>query len=325
MYIAARLTEIDLEENEGNQGVQAGQGNVDAHEVNVNEPEVNVDVGRFGSRQHPREVHLRKKMMARKGKRIALESEHDRPKKRTKHSQEGLDDDIMNMMSEAAKREISYLKTQVMAFREREDYIEREITKLRTMVLTQKKVIEGKQMALERMFGLITNLQTRLNVSQDVSWDDLFDYIGFHRHVGGSSGPKDKEPLEVVNEDMEEEKDEKDDEAGGEKDEQSKKKDDNDEGRDGKSGNPICETADGKIVEDEDVLEDTDNPKSSLDTMGLFKTGKSSPSAVYQNIAVKVLEETIPIIGWKYEHLKDLYAVKRRGNIIQYFNTAHDL
>ncbi|KAI3824647.1 hypothetical protein L1987_06114 [Smallanthus sonchifolius] len=34
----------------------------------------------------------------------------------------------------------------------------------------------------------------------------------------------------------------------------------------GKSGKPIYETADGKTVEDDEVLEDTDKSKSALDT-----------------------------------------------------------
>ncbi|KAI3683102.1 hypothetical protein L1987_83602 [Smallanthus sonchifolius] len=155
MYIAARLNEIDLEENEGNQGVQAGKGNVDAHEVNVNEPEVNVDVGRNMT-----------------------------DKKRTKHSHEGLDDDIMNMTSEAAKREI------------------------------------------------------------------------INENVHGSSRLKDKEPLEVVNEEMEEEKDEKDDEDGGEKYEQSKKKDDDDEGGDGGSGVGLDGSDSSDTKDDDDVEPD---------------------------------------------------------------------
>ncbi|KAI3808063.1 hypothetical protein L1987_24004 [Smallanthus sonchifolius] len=77
--------------------------------------------------------------MMSKGKGIAQESEHDYPWKKHKSRQEGLDEDILNMLSEASRNEISFLKTQVMSFREREDDREREITELRDM---DKSVLE---------------------------------------------------------------------------------------------------------------------------------------------------------------------------------------
>ncbi|KAI3744292.1 hypothetical protein L1987_57369 [Smallanthus sonchifolius] len=85
--------------------------------------------GPLRSRQQPGEIHSRKKMMS-KDKVIAIESEYDRPRKKANHSQEGLDKDILNLLSEAAKREINFLKKQIMAFKDREDGREREITEL---------------------------------------------------------------------------------------------------------------------------------------------------------------------------------------------------
>ncbi|KAI3744291.1 hypothetical protein L1987_57368 [Smallanthus sonchifolius] len=83
-----------------------------------------------GSRQQPSEIHSREKMTS-KEKVIALESEHDIPRKKAKHSQERLDEDILNMLNVATKREINFLKTQIMAFKDREDGREREITELK--------------------------------------------------------------------------------------------------------------------------------------------------------------------------------------------------
>ncbi|KAI3744563.1 hypothetical protein L1987_57646 [Smallanthus sonchifolius] len=68
------------------------------------------------SRQQAGHIHSRKKMQASKCKGIVTESEHDRPRKKAKTSQEGLNEDILNMSSEASKNEIIFLKTRIMAF-----------------------------------------------------------------------------------------------------------------------------------------------------------------------------------------------------------------
>ncbi|KAI3786505.1 hypothetical protein L1987_40242 [Smallanthus sonchifolius] len=80
------------------------------------------------------------KMMS-KGNGIAQDSEHDHPRKKHKSGQEGLDEDILNLLSEASRNEIGFLKTQGM-----------------------------------------------VNISQETSWDDLFDYTGFQRDVGNGGG-----------------------------------------------------------------------------------------------------------------------------------------
>ncbi|KAI3783407.1 hypothetical protein L1987_42488 [Smallanthus sonchifolius] len=76
-------------------------------------------------RQQSVDIHARKKIMS-KSKGIDLESKHDRPKKKHKPSQQVLDEDILNMLSEATKNETSLLKAEVMAFRDREDDRERD-------------------------------------------------------------------------------------------------------------------------------------------------------------------------------------------------------
>ncbi|KAI3819797.1 hypothetical protein L1987_13649 [Smallanthus sonchifolius] len=166
-------------------------------------------------------------MIASKGKGKTVEQEQERPRKKAKHSQVGMDEDILHMLSEAAKREIGYLISQVIRFKNREDDREMEITELITMVVTQKKVIDGQQKSLESMFGMITELYTKLNMSQEISWDYLFEYSGFHVDVGGegssglnidvqgSSGLKDKEPLDMVDKDEEGDKEKEDDVEGG--------------------------------------------------------------------------------------------------------------
>ncbi|KAI3798049.1 hypothetical protein L1987_33316 [Smallanthus sonchifolius] len=128
--------------------------------------------------------------------------------------------------------------------------------------------------------GEIIELKTMV----EISWDDLFDYSGFHAEVGGegSSGfnenvqgsfvLKDKEPLDVVDEEDEGEKYGDEDVEGGDKDEEPKNKDDNDQGgnesyvQEGKGGKPLYETANGKTVENDDDMEDTDTPRSVMVT-----------------------------------------------------------
>ncbi|KAI3806472.1 hypothetical protein L1987_22379 [Smallanthus sonchifolius] len=95
-------------------------------------------------------------------------------------------------------------------------------------------------------------LASPLTCKKDISWDDLFNYSGVHKDVSGeaslgvnvdiqgSSRAKDKNPLDVVDEDAEGENDEKDDEdedvGGGDKDEHPKKKDAKYKGGEGGSG-----------------------------------------------------------------------------------------
>ncbi|KAI3824800.1 hypothetical protein L1987_06271 [Smallanthus sonchifolius] len=71
--------------------------------------------------------------------------------------------------------------------------------------------------------NVLRELQTKMNVSQNIYWDDQFDYSGFHRDVRGI---QEKEQLERVMEEAKEEKDDEDD--GSEKDKDLKEKDDKD-------------------------------------------------------------------------------------------------
>ncbi|KAI3808051.1 hypothetical protein L1987_23992 [Smallanthus sonchifolius] len=130
--------------------------------------------------------------------------------KKHKSRQEGLDDDILNMLSEASRNEISFLKTQVMSFREREDDREREITELRDMVVNQNQVIESMKKTIVKVCGIITDMQSKMSSSQETTLYEIFDFSGFHRDAGGSGGSacsegiqgsygaKDKSVLEVV-------------------------------------------------------------------------------------------------------------------------------
>ncbi|KAI3808060.1 hypothetical protein L1987_24001 [Smallanthus sonchifolius] len=120
--------------------------------------------------------------MMTRGKGVAQVSEHDYPKKKHKSTLEGLDEDILNMLSEASRNEISFLKTQVMSFREREDDREREITELRDMVVNQNQVIESMKKTIEKVDAVGSGGSASGEGNQ------------------GSSGAKDKSVLEVVEE-----------------------------------------------------------------------------------------------------------------------------
>ncbi|KAI3774108.1 hypothetical protein L1987_48651 [Smallanthus sonchifolius] len=63
-----------------------------------------------GSSSHPQQIYSRKIMLAGKGKAIEQETEHERSSKKAKQSQEGLDEDILNMINKATANEISWLK-----------------------------------------------------------------------------------------------------------------------------------------------------------------------------------------------------------------------
>ncbi|KAI3808061.1 hypothetical protein L1987_24002 [Smallanthus sonchifolius] len=99
--------------------------------------------------------------MNNKGKGIAQESKHDYQRKNHKSRQEGFDEDILNMLSEASQNEISFLKTQVMSFREREDDRERE---------SPSKEI------------------CKMSSSQETTLYEIFNFSGFHKDAGGSGG-----------------------------------------------------------------------------------------------------------------------------------------
>ncbi|KAI3797768.1 hypothetical protein L1987_33031 [Smallanthus sonchifolius] len=59
--------------------------------------------------------------MMSKGKSIAHESESNRLRKKQKIGAEGLDENILNILSEASRNEISLLKSQYLAMKERDD------------------------------------------------------------------------------------------------------------------------------------------------------------------------------------------------------------
>ncbi|KAI3813803.1 hypothetical protein L1987_18538 [Smallanthus sonchifolius] len=311
MYPEARLAEIKQQEQEENVGDQGGEEDMNVEGANVENVEAE-NVENVNERQ-------KRLISSHKGKGEAQEPEI--PTKKPKHSQAVIDEDIINMLSKDM------------------------VVNQNKLIEAQKNVINGQQMAIERMFGMKTELQTKMNVSPKISWDNLFYYSSFHKDVGGegSSGVnddhqvlswvKDKTALGVIDKDEEGEKEVKDDEdediGGGDKDEEPEKKDDKDKGGEGGSGvrldgldssdtddddddvnpdvvvqesqgrKPVYEIADGKTIETDDVLKDTDNPKTSLDTTRWFKTSKS---------------------GWKYEELKDLYAVKRRSRLADVIN-----
>ncbi|KAI3810590.1 hypothetical protein L1987_20211 [Smallanthus sonchifolius] len=108
-----------------------------------------------GSRQESREIHLRRKMMS-KGKVIVQEFESERPRKKQRIRQEGLDEDILNMLSEASRNESSIMRSQIMALKEREENREKEVTKHRGMVLNQNRVIDALKKTVEKLSGIVT-------------------------------------------------------------------------------------------------------------------------------------------------------------------------
>ncbi|KAI3783406.1 hypothetical protein L1987_42487 [Smallanthus sonchifolius] len=85
-------------------------------------------------------------------------------------------------------------------------------------------------MAIERMFGMVTDIQRNMNISQDISWDDLFDYSGFHRDVGGGEGSS-GENVQEGGQGRDEDDVDSDDKNG-----EPKRKDDKDQGCGGGSG-----------------------------------------------------------------------------------------
>ncbi|KAI3810591.1 hypothetical protein L1987_20212 [Smallanthus sonchifolius] len=110
-----------------------------------------------GSRQESKEIHLRRKLMS-KGKGIVQELESDHPRKKQRTTQEGLDEDILNMISEASRYETSIMRSQIMALKEREANREKEVTKLRGMVLNQNRVIDALKKTVEKLSGIVTEL-----------------------------------------------------------------------------------------------------------------------------------------------------------------------
>ncbi|KAI3824925.1 hypothetical protein L1987_06398 [Smallanthus sonchifolius] len=100
-----------------------------------------------GSRHESKDIRSRKKMMSiRKG--VAQESESEHPRMKQKTGQEGLDEDVLNMLSEASRNESSILRSQIMALKEKDENREQGETDL----------------------------------------DELFDFLGFQGDVGGRGG-----------------------------------------------------------------------------------------------------------------------------------------
>ncbi|KAI3810592.1 hypothetical protein L1987_20213 [Smallanthus sonchifolius] len=110
-----------------------------------------------GSRQESKEIHSRRKMMS-EGKGIVQELESGCPRKKQRTTQEGLDEDILNMLSEASRYETSIMRSQIMALKEREENREKEVTKLRGMVLNQNRVIDALKKTVEKLSGIVTEL-----------------------------------------------------------------------------------------------------------------------------------------------------------------------
>ncbi|KAI3807328.1 hypothetical protein L1987_23254 [Smallanthus sonchifolius] len=192
-----------------------------------------------GSRQECREINSRKKMMS-KGKGVAQYSESDTPSKKQKTTQEGLDEDILNLLSEASRNETSLLRSQIMQCK-REKRTEREVTMLKEMVLSQNLMIEALKKTAEKLSGIKTELQSKIGSSQKTNLDDLFHFSRFQCDIGssggsggekdvqGSSGAKDKTMLKVIDEGDED--DNNDDDDGDDNPDKDKSKGDNDQGQ----------------------------------------------------------------------------------------------
>ncbi|KAI3797766.1 hypothetical protein L1987_33029 [Smallanthus sonchifolius] len=123
--------------------------------------------------------------MMSKGKSIAHESESNRLRKKQKIGAEGLDENILNLLSEASRNEISLLKSQYLALKEREY----EVAMLKKMVLSQNIMIEA-----------LKKTEVKLNGVSDIGCSGGSSDV---KDVQGSLGAKDNIVLEIVDEEDE--------------------------------------------------------------------------------------------------------------------------
>ncbi|KAM0063836.1 hypothetical protein Hdeb2414_s0003g00095581 [Helianthus debilis subsp. tardiflorus] len=77
---------------------------------------------------------------------------------------------------------------------------------------------------------------------------------------------------------------------------------------------------------EEEVLYEQENGKTfSPQHPKWFKKERERLPDFYQVITVEKSEATDKIISWMYDNLRGMFVVKRRGGVIQYFQTRFDL
>ncbi|KAI3776609.1 hypothetical protein L1987_46395 [Smallanthus sonchifolius] len=147
------------------------------------------------------------------------ELESECPRKKQKTRQDGLDEDILNLLSEASRNETSLLRSQIMAMKDREEDTERQVTMLKQMVLSQNLMIEALKKTFEKLSGIVTKLQSSKATSEVAGVLAVKETC--------SLGANDKTILEVVDEVNE---DNNDDDGEGDNPDKDKPKGNDDQG-----------------------------------------------------------------------------------------------
>ncbi|MFS7968160.1 hypothetical protein Hanom_Chr09g00794211 [Helianthus anomalus] len=78
-------------------------------------------------------------------------------------------------------------------------------------------------------------------------------------------------------------------------------------------------------LEEEVVYEQEDGKTFSPQHPEWFRKEREKLPDFYQVITVEKTEATDKIISWMYNNLRGMFVVKRRGGVIQYFQTGFDL
>ncbi|KAJ0827439.1 hypothetical protein HanRHA438_Chr17g0825731 [Helianthus annuus] len=170
----------------------------------------------------------------------------------------------------------------------------------------QAKFIRFQQAGLEKLYRMMRGICEKTKIEPMFSFDEVFDFDAF---IEAETARKEKEAeakkrrLESVNKVSE----------GDESDEEEIDRED----------------MPSKFIEwglEDEVLYEQENGKTfAPEHPEWFKKERERLPDFHQVIKVEKSEATDKIISWKYDNLRGMFVVKRRGGVIQYFATGFDL
>ncbi|XP_021995836.1 uncharacterized protein LOC110893021 [Helianthus annuus] len=230
------------------------------------------------------------------------------PPQRVRPFQE-LYDKLIKDTGPSVAKEICLLKNQVNdtnLLREKIKDQRKKNKEMTAYMAKQSKFIRFQQAGLEKMYRMMRNMCEQMKVKPMFSFEEIFDFEGF---VEEENTRKEKEAeakkkrLESVDKVSE----------GNESDEEAVDRDD----------------MPAKFLEwglEDEVLYEQENGKTfAPEHPEWFKKEREQLPDFYQVITVEKTEATDKIISWMYENVRGMFVVKRRGGVIQYFQTGFDL
>ncbi|KAJ0523901.1 hypothetical protein HanIR_Chr10g0498791 [Helianthus annuus] len=218
-------------------------------------------------------------------------------------------DKLIKDSGPSVAKEICLLKNQVNDTNILREKIKDQRKKNKDMtayMAKQSKFIRFQQAGLEKMYRMMRGMCEKMKIEPMFTFDEIFDFDAF----------------------IEEETSRKEKEA------ESKKKrlesvDKISEGDESEEEEVDREDMPSKFVEwglEDEVLYEQENGKTfAPEHPEWFKKERERLPDFHQVIKVEKSEATDKIISWMYDNLRGMFVVKRRGGVIQYFETGFDL